>query len=486
MVSVGWQNDLSDHHGFRQTQTAITSYFLLHNGPLFKYETPVLGPPWSIPFEFPYYQWIVARLAQTTGLSLETAGRLTSEIFFFLTLMVFWGLLSKARVARSHRFLFLALILTSPIYVFWSRTFMIESLALFFGVFYLFSVVCYLKSPRVSNVVLAILMGVVGSTSKVTTFASFFIISGLLLLTNLLKGHHSPAPYRRGLFPLLILIVPLAATVLWTEFTDTVKEMHPIGKHLTSTALSKWNFGTFEQKVNWETWKEFLYRSDLLIGNWWNLGFILLGLALAPKRLAEFLLCAIGFFAPLLIFTNLHYVHDYYAYANGIFLVVIGFWVVEGLLCARGIKGIIGALIFVSIAGFSVRTYRNVYFPSQKRAQNAEVVSIGEAIENKTKPDHAVIVFGLDWTSELHYYSKRRGVAWPTWIPEPEVNQELFWKLINDLGQEKIGALALCGDFKVKPFYLKLADAFQFAPVTKFENSMCSIFLKREEAHQKS
>ena len=55
-AALGWHNGLSIHN-FRQTQTAITSYYMIRGGPFLKYETPVFGVPWSIPFEFPLYQW---------------------------------------------------------------------------------------------------------------------------------------------------------------------------------------------------------------------------------------------------------------------------------------------------------------------------------------------------------------------------------------------------------------------------------------------
>ena len=42
-----------DVHSFRQTQTALTSYWFIHQGFQFAYETPVVGAPWAIPFEFP-------------------------------------------------------------------------------------------------------------------------------------------------------------------------------------------------------------------------------------------------------------------------------------------------------------------------------------------------------------------------------------------------------------------------------------------------
>jgi hypothetical protein len=42
-----------ENHSFRQTQTALTAWWFVRDGFSFAYLTPVGGPPWSIPFEFP-------------------------------------------------------------------------------------------------------------------------------------------------------------------------------------------------------------------------------------------------------------------------------------------------------------------------------------------------------------------------------------------------------------------------------------------------
>ena len=78
-VSCGWTHNLLDAHGFRQTQTAISTYYLLKGSSVLAYETPVLGPPWSIPFEFPLYQWLVALAVAVLDLNIESAGRLVSQ-----------------------------------------------------------------------------------------------------------------------------------------------------------------------------------------------------------------------------------------------------------------------------------------------------------------------------------------------------------------------------------------------------------------------
>src|SRR5215470_15813086 len=75
VVSIGWTHGIFDAHPFRQTQTAVSVYWMLQGGPLLAYHTPVLGYPWAIPFEFPLYQWLVAGLVALSGASIEVAGR---------------------------------------------------------------------------------------------------------------------------------------------------------------------------------------------------------------------------------------------------------------------------------------------------------------------------------------------------------------------------------------------------------------------------
>ena len=72
---IGVSQPLLDQYFARQTQTALTSYWLIRGGPIFAYETPVAGFPWSVPLEFPVYQIVVALLS-SAGVPLDPAGRI--------------------------------------------------------------------------------------------------------------------------------------------------------------------------------------------------------------------------------------------------------------------------------------------------------------------------------------------------------------------------------------------------------------------------
>src|SRR5215213_5177977 len=79
-------NPILDAFGFRQTQTAISVYSILHDHVFLDYLTPVLGAPWALPFEAPVYHGIVALLAYLSGLDLDASGRIVSVAFFFVVL----------------------------------------------------------------------------------------------------------------------------------------------------------------------------------------------------------------------------------------------------------------------------------------------------------------------------------------------------------------------------------------------------------------
>lgn len=132
-ASIGWDHTINDRHSFRQSQTATTAYYMVNNPFKLAYETPILGKPWSIPMEFPIYQWIVARIVGILGMPLDQAGRLVSLLFFLSTTIPLFCLLRTAGVSSGYSWLPLTLFVVSPFYIFWSRTFMIESSALFFN-----------------------------------------------------------------------------------------------------------------------------------------------------------------------------------------------------------------------------------------------------------------------------------------------------------------------------------------------------------------
>ena len=113
-MTRAWDASLLDRYQFRQSQTALTAYWLQQDGFQPAYPLPIFGPPWSVPFEFPLYQWIVALLANATGLSLLSAARLVGIGFFLLGLPAVYGLAAGAESNPRRRLLVPAAVLVAP------------------------------------------------------------------------------------------------------------------------------------------------------------------------------------------------------------------------------------------------------------------------------------------------------------------------------------------------------------------------------------
>ena len=62
LSTIGLSNTLLGPHSFRQSQTAISTYHFVQHGVVWNYITPILGPPWEIPLEFPLFQACAAWL----------------------------------------------------------------------------------------------------------------------------------------------------------------------------------------------------------------------------------------------------------------------------------------------------------------------------------------------------------------------------------------------------------------------------------------
>jgi hypothetical protein len=106
-------------HEFRQAQTALTTLFIQReNNFSLAYPTPVLGKPWSIPMEFPLYEWTVASVGKATHLPVVEAGRLVTLVCFYLTLPALYLLLGQLGLPPPHRLAGLCLVLTCPLYIF--------------------------------------------------------------------------------------------------------------------------------------------------------------------------------------------------------------------------------------------------------------------------------------------------------------------------------------------------------------------------------
>lgn len=450
-ATVGWDHTINDRHSFRQAQTATTALYLVNQPFRWAYETPILGKPWSIPMEVPVYQWLVARFSGLTNYPLDQTGRLISLVFLFLATIPLYGIFRLVGVGTRLALMPVILFLISPFYLFWSRTFMIETTALFFSVAWLASAVHALQRKTLGWDCVAVVLGCLAALTKVTTFLGFLPVVGVLLFfrawpewfsqwnLNMLRRHS----IRIG----LLCLFPLSAALAWVTFSDIIKAENPLAAaYLTSGCPhnSAWNYGTMEQKLSAFVWGIILGRFPELIGfpplAWLLLGVVTAVTLIHRRRWRETLFCLGAYLLGPAIFTNVHLVHDYYANANGVFLLAAFSFALVGLLEDARTK-VAGMVFFLLAVVTAVWGHREFYLPRQLN-DNREILAAAEKIQSIAPEDSVIICLGNDWSPLVSYYARRRALNLPM-DNEGKTPPALVAQAFKNLRDEKIGAVVL-------------------------------------------
>jgi hypothetical protein len=441
---LGLFQPIIDRHAFRQTQTALTAYWLWKGGPWLAYETPVLGAPWSIPFEFSIFQYLVA-LLRLAGIPIDIGGRLISFAFYLGCL---WPLRLLFRALRLGRVACLAvsvLFLSSPLYLFWGRTVMIESCALFFGLLWLALLADFLSRPRWLVLLSSALAGSAAILAKATTFPAFLVLGGLVLLHQALRDGLSAPSRRTLLLAASAFAIPLILGYAWVLYSDGVKQQNPFGALLTSDNLAAWNFGSWGQRESRELWWGMILFRTLrnAFGYGFPLAVMLAGLALAKRRFALPMIAAVlAYLVPFLLFTNLHLQHDYYQSANALFALAATGFGIAGIATAgyRRTAALLLVMLTASQLAFFWREEAPYLTADLTRSPQ---LSIALMARQRTPPGSGLVIIGDDWSSTIPYYAERKAVSVPGWTPRP-VLERLLADPAAFLGGRPLGGIVHC------------------------------------------
>ena len=439
----GWEQNLMGFHQFREIQTALSSYYYLQDGLSLNYLTPLFGPPWQVTLEFPLYQAAAAIVAQITGLALEPAGRLTSWLFFLSALPAGYLLLGRFRVTPGMRLIFLALLLLSPIYVYFSRLFMIESTAMALGLWFLLGFSRVVEDRRFAWLPVVWLAGGLCGAVKITTWAVFLVAAAILFIHRWRQDPKLATRDGRWLFGLtaIALVLPFAAGLGWTWYAKHLRALNPEIDFLNSH-FGFWSFGDFAQRTSWAFWSRTTgFWVDEMIG---EAGFVIVAAGLGWLRgrpLRRVVGCLLTFISGQLVFSNLYWVHDYYFYAAALFLVAaLGFCLAE-LLERPAVPAWAGRATVAAFALFQVVLFQRTFEPYLKT--ETPVPPLASVVAEITRPDEIVVILGLDWDSAVPYYSGRRALML---MRGREWNPAGIRKSIERLDATKIGAVVIVGE----------------------------------------
>jgi len=163
--------------------------------------------------------------------------------------------------------------------------------------------------------------------------------------------------------------------------------------------------------------------------------------------LPEALLCLAFFLVGPFVFTNLYFVHDYYFYANSLFLSLALGFVILSLLerlqdspyvplrrRATSVATIVSAaLLSAFLAKYSAR-----YLDRQLTGVSPQLQSLVQRIQERTRPDDILLIYGLGWASDFPYRTERRALMDDAWRP---LDSEVIQEALQNLEGRRIGAM---------------------------------------------
>ena len=181
----------------------------------------------------------------------DQSGAGVSLACFYLMLPAIYLLLARWRVAPGHRWLVLAAVVTCPLYIFYGRAFLIETMALMFSLWFWVGferaveersrVGWRWRSWRARG----------RGWSKSTTFL-LYLLPVALWAGGWLWRHRTDGRWRSGLAWMAVAVaVPFAATVEWVHFSDAVKARNPAAQFLISERMTDFNLGQTPRGSRW-------------------------------------------------------------------------------------------------------------------------------------------------------------------------------------------------------------------------------------------
>jgi hypothetical protein len=412
---------LLERHGWRQTQTAYTARIFHETGiDLLHSKVPVHGEPWEAPFEFPAYQ-AVAAVVIDAGVAEDMAMRLTSFAAFLLAATILYRILLRQTGALGA-LAGLAIFALSPLAIVWSRTSMIDYPAVAATLGFVWCGLRWRTDGGVRWWLAALALGTLAALIKLPTvlfWCAPFILLGFERDDQWASRHRIS-----GAFGLSLL--PIVAGVAWTRFTDDIKAASEATRDLTTAALTAWNFGTVDQRLDPEAWFRALFPAIVLVG----LAVVPLALVAAwrgarltrQRRLLGWALVA-GI-APVLVFFNLYVQHDYYAIAVSPSVAIVTAmgvaWAAERHRLA--LIGVAGEALIVSI--LVIPYWLGIFSP----ADPDHILPLAAQIEAQTTTDQRVAILGREESPEILYYAHR----WGRMIKDEEWSPDLEARLRHD------------------------------------------------------
>ena len=398
--------------------------------------------------EFPLYQWTAAWLGQQFDLTTALSGRVVSIFCFYLCLPAIVLLLREIRFQPEQINYVLVLVLTAPVFIYFTRAILIESTALCFSLWFLYGFIRLSRSAHWGWWLLTFICGSLAAVVKVTTFMVWGIgalVGGIWWFLKIRRTLGAEQANRNLSWAAISAIPPILAGIWWVATADRIKRQSPDGLFLTSENLRDFNLGSWSDRIDFSVWESLIQNFSFALFPGWIFAILGLGgLAAAVMRKSPMILIIfLWSIAVWLTFPGLYQIHDYYFYAMALIpLLAIGCFVRE---FGQGLPAqIMAPLVVLAVSGIQLNGYFEKYAPSQFLNSNG-----GERMElfiRDTFPaDEAVVVLGESWSPSIAYYMERRCLM----IRDPFTRDpDAFEELLEKWKDVPVSGLLITADYR--------------------------------------
>jgi hypothetical protein len=426
---------------WRPLQTEMTAYWFVREGiNITNYQTPLYGPPWQIPFEFPLFQATAAIIFKAGLGSFDFACRLTALLYFYLSALFLYLLCKEIFPDNQTKLIVLSLYLWLPYNIYYSTEPLIDYLALALALAYLYFVFLWLRTQSSWTGLLAAIFGSLGILVKPTTTTIIVIPIIVFVVMDILAVYGQD--FKRSFdwrhilnrvwtqrfywFTLIMMaVVPVLIGSIWTRHTDLIKDQSIFTQWLTSEALVNWNFGTWALRTDQNIWVDHIFVAERYLLPYGLSLFAVLGIFIAadiinfPEETPETRLFLISVVASigltLLIFLNL-YLHQYYYISLSASMAILGGYGLGRFWQLRQKKPyiftfvlVIWAIIFLA---FNIKDYK--MFRTMAISDNAkseQSTAWARAVRQYIPSDKWAVVIEYDWTPAYVYPLERKAMV---------------------------------------------------------------------------
>jgi hypothetical protein len=483
---------LLEHEAWRQTQTALTSYWMMREGWSLAYQTPVLGYPWEIPLEFPIYQSIVAFIAALGNFPLDPVGRWVSFAFLAACLWPAWQISRRLALPTMAVWIFAILLLSSPIYLFYGRNFLMETAALFFTLASIpYAIELRDARPKATSALWFAFFTTLGMLQKITTTLPVTAVLLAILVVAHLWQEGVSFPARRRLLLLAAAFgAPLLITACWFQYANAFRTLNPLMteiNHTNAGMIRSWFSGN-DLRLNPEVLRSIFWERMFKHNGAGSFGLatLLLGFLIGDKSIRIIIAAALVMFAiPVLMFIPHHHFLDYYQVSVAAYMLGAIAVALTAVLRIYGKNTLLPAAVCAVFAMLNYFYFSHVYgayLRQDLNEKNNATLAASRYIKEHTPSDTGIVVFGLwakgsivpvnSWSSEMAYYSERKALT----VRDGNIHL-VQHDPASFLGDRKLGAMVFCGGNRTSIYAELIQAQLQRTPSKQIETMDCTLLL---------